>query len=99
LVFTESPGSQTFEIQDLPAIAKAAHDHGAIVLMDNTWGAGVFFKALAHGADVAVHAGTKYFAGHSDVMIGAIVCNQNSFRQIKTFSDLQPTASAPTMSI
>ncbi len=95
LVFLESPGSQTFEIQDLPAIARVAHDHGATVIMDNTWGAGYFFKALDHGADIAVHAGTKYFSGHSDVMIGAIVCNENSFRQTKTFANLQGNSVGP----
>src|SRR3546814_445853 len=59
LVWLESPGSQTFDVQDVPAIAKAAHAAGATVIMDNTWAAGYYFKPLRHGVDVAVHAGTK----------------------------------------
>ncbi len=72
LVFAESPGSLTFEIQDLPALAIAAHANGAKLIVDNTWSGGVFLKPLALGADVVVHAGTKYFSGHSDCLIGSI---------------------------
>jgi len=89
LVFLESPGSLTFEVQDVPAIAQAATARGVTVIMDNTWGAGYFFKALAHGVDIAVHAGTKYPSGHSDVMIGALVCNQASFERVRHFALLQ----------
>jgi cysteine-S-conjugate beta-lyase len=71
-VFTESPGSQTFEIQDIPAIAKAAHAHGALVLMDNTWATPSFFDSHKHGVDLTIQAGTKYYAGHSDVLIGTV---------------------------
>ena len=88
LVFVESPGSQTFEVQDVAAIAQAAHAAGARVIMDNTWGAGYFFKALAHGVDIVVHAGTKYFSGHADVMIGAVVCHEGSFRPVRNFARL-----------
>ena len=72
LVFTESPGSNTYEIQDIPAIATAAHAGGAIVVMDNTWATPLYFKALDHGVDVIVHASTKYPAGHSDVLLGTV---------------------------
>ena len=72
IVFAESPGSLTFEIQDLPALAKAAHAKGAKLVVDNTWSGGVYLKPLALGADVAIHAGTKYFSGHSDCLIGSI---------------------------
>jgi cystathionine beta-lyase len=72
LVFAESPGSLTFEIQDLPALAAAAHAHGAALIVDNTWSGGVFLKPLALGADVVVHSGTKYFGGHADLLIGSI---------------------------
>ena len=83
LVWLESPGSQTFEVQDVPAIAKAAHAAGATVVMDNTWAAGYYFKPLQHGVDVAVHAGTKYVVGHSDVMMGLIVCNAETYDRVK----------------
>ncbi len=71
-VLCEAPGSQTFEMQDIPAIVKVAHTHGAVVLMDNTWGTPLFFDAHAHGVDYSIQAGTKYPAGHSDVLIGWI---------------------------
>lgn len=71
-VWTEAPGSQTMEMQDIPAICAAAHAHGAFVLMDNTWATGVYFDAHAAGVDYSVQAGTKYFAGHSDVLIGSV---------------------------
>jgi cystathionine beta-lyase len=72
LVFCESPGSLTFEIQDLPAIVAVAHKHKALVAVDNTWASPLFCKPLALGADLSIEAGTKYIVGHSDVLIGAI---------------------------
>ena len=72
MVWCESPGSITMEVQDVPAIAAAAHAHGALVVVDNTWAAGVLFDALAHGVDITMQAVTKYIAGHSDVLLGAI---------------------------
>lgn len=72
IVFAESPGSLTFEVQDLPALAAVAKKGGAKLIVDNTWSGGVFLKPLALGADVVVHAGTKYFSGHSDCLIGSI---------------------------
>ncbi len=72
LVWCESPGSITMEIQDVPAIAEVAHRAGAMVVMDNTWSAGVYFEAFAHGVDVSVQALTKYVGGHSDILLGAI---------------------------
>ncbi|MDE2007741.1 MAG: PLP-dependent transferase, partial [Rhodospirillales bacterium] len=71
VVYTESPGSHTFEVQDIPAIARAAHARGAKVLMDNTWGFHVF-QPFAHGVDVSIQALTKYAGGHSDLLIGSI---------------------------
>lgn len=76
VVFTESPASNTFEIQDIPAIAKVAHDHGAVVMMDNTWATPLYFKALDFGVDVSIHAATKYPAGHSDVLLGSVSANE-----------------------
>jgi cystathionine beta-lyase len=75
LILMESPGSVTFEVQDVGAIAKAAHARGIRTLVDNTWAAGVYFKPLDHGADVSVQALSKYAGGHSDVFGGSIAVN------------------------
>ena len=72
LVYTEAPGSLTFEMQDVPAITKAAHERGALVAMDNTWATPIFFRPIEHGVDISIQAGTKYLAGHSDLVIGMI---------------------------
>lgn len=72
LVFTESPGSLTFEIQDIPAIAAAAHARGALVVTDNTWGTPLYFKPFSHGVDISIQAATKYIVGHADAMLGSI---------------------------
>jgi cystathionine beta-lyase len=72
LVYTESPGSLTFEVQDIPALAAAAHAAGALVVLDNTWASPLYFKPFAHGADISIQAGTKYIVGHADAMLGAI---------------------------
>jgi len=84
VVYVESPGSQTFEVQDIPAIAAVAHKAGALVLMDNTWGTPYFFASFKHGVDVSIHAATKYIVGHSDVMLGAIVTTEPTFLPIRT---------------
>ncbi|HTQ14004.1 MAG TPA: cystathionine beta-lyase [Rhizomicrobium sp.] len=75
-VFCESPGSLTFEVQDVPAIAREAHARGAAVLLDNTWATPLFFDAFAHGADLSIQAATKYVGGHADVMIGYVTANE-----------------------
>ncbi|MGF7206908.1 cystathionine beta-lyase [Skermanella aerolata] len=72
VVFVESPGSLTFEIQDVPAIAAAAKDAGAVVMIDNTWATPLFFRPFDHGVDLSIHAATKYMVGHSDAMLGVI---------------------------
>ena len=74
VVYTESPGSHTFEVQDIPAIARAAHAGGAKVMMDNTWGIH-YFQPFKHGVDISIQAATKYPAGHSDILIGTITVN------------------------
>src|SRR5206468_1411374 len=71
-IYLESPGSLTFEVQDVPAIAEAARRRGITVIADNTWGTPLYFKPFAHGVDVSVQAATKYIVGHSDAMLGAI---------------------------
>ena len=72
LVFLEAPGSLTFEMQDVPAITQAARAAGILTAMDNTWATPLFFKPLAHEIDLSIQAGTKYFAGHSDLVIGLV---------------------------
>ena len=78
-VLIESPGSQSFEIQDAPAIAAVAHAHGACVLMDNTWATPLFFPPYAHGVDISIEFGTKYLSGHSDLLLGLISANEAWF--------------------
>ena len=82
VVFTESPGSNTFEMQDIPAIAKVAHAAGAIVMMDNTWATPLYFKPLDHGVDISIHAATKYPAGHSDVLLGTVSANEATWQRL-----------------
>ena len=93
LVFTEAPGSLTFEMQDIPAIAAVAKKHDVITVTDNTWATPIFFKPLDHGVDVSLQAATKYIAGHSDLVIGAISTRNNQlYRQmadhLKFFGDV-----------
>ncbi len=88
LVWTECPGSQTFDVQDLPAIVEAAHARDVIVLTDNTWSGGYFRKPLTEGVDVSVQAATKYIVGHSDVMMGTIACNEATFEKVRQSSSL-----------
>jgi cystathionine beta-lyase len=75
-VFVEAPGSLSFDMQDVPAIAAAAHAGGAVVLMDNTWATPLYFRPLDKGVDLAIQAGTKYIGGHSDVMLGTVSANK-----------------------
>ncbi len=75
LVHTEAPGSNTFEMQDISAIATVAHRHGCVVTMDNTWATPLYFKPLDHGVDISIHAATKYPAGHSDILMGTVSAN------------------------
>lgn len=82
VVFTESPGSNTFEMQDIPAIAQAAKARGAVVMMDNTWATPLYFQPLAHGVDISIHAATKYPAGHSDVLLGTVSANAETWERL-----------------
>lgn len=82
-VFLESPGSLSFEVQDVPAIARAARSRGIVTMVDNTWAAGWFFKPLAHGVDISIQAATKFIAGHADSNLGIAVCNEATYRPIK----------------
>ena len=78
VIWCESPGSISMEVQDVPAIVQAAHAAGALVAMDNTWAAGVYFDALAHGVDVTMQALTKYIGGHSDLLLGSVTARDKS---------------------
>jgi cysteine-S-conjugate beta-lyase len=89
VIYAESPGSQTMEVQDIPAIATVARKHGALMIIDNTWSAGHFFKAFDHGCDVSIQSATKYLGGHSDLMLGSVTCSQDTWPQFKeTFGTL-----------
>ena len=81
-VFVESPGSLSFEIQDVPAIAAAAHANGALVLMDNTWASPLYFCAFDKGVDLSIQAATKYVGGHSDVMLGTVSANAATWQRL-----------------
>ncbi|MEK0083770.1 cystathionine beta-lyase [Benzoatithermus flavus] len=82
VVFTESPGSLTFEVQDIPAIAEAAHARGALVVMDNTWASPLYFKPFRHGVDISIQAATKYIGGHSDLMMGIVTCTEAAYERV-----------------
>ena len=84
VVFVEAPGSITFEVQDIPAIAAAAHAAGATVIMDNTWSGGLYFQPFEHGVDVCVHAATKYIVGHADAMLGAVTTTEALYERVKS---------------
>jgi cystathionine beta-lyase len=84
-VFCESPGSLTFEVQDVPAIAEVAHARDAAVLVDNTWGTPLHFQPLAKGADLSIQAVTKYIGGHADVMMGYIAANARFAKRLEDF--------------
>ncbi len=76
VIFLESPGSWTFEVQDVKAIAAVANDAGIWTMLDNTWATPLFFKPLDHGVDLSIQAATKYVSGHADVMMGAVVASK-----------------------
>lgn len=83
LIFTESPGSDTFEIQDIPAITKVAKAHDVLVVIDNTWATPLFFNPLKHGVDVSIHSATKYITGHSDALLGIVIANERVAPKLK----------------
>ncbi len=94
-VFTEAPGSQTFEMQDIPAIAAAAHARGAVVLMDNTWATPLFFPPHERGVDLAIEAGTKYLSGGSDLLLGLVSANERHWRRLRATFDAMAVAPGP----
>jgi len=86
-VFTEAPGSQSLEMQDIPAIAEVAHRHGAVVLMDNTWATPLLFPPHERGVDIAIEAGTKYLSGGSDLLLGLVSANERCFKRLRETYD------------
>ena len=96
MVWCESPGSITMEVQDVSAIAEVAHAHGTLVAVDNTWSAGVLFDALAHGADITMQAVTKYIGGHSDLLLGSItVKTEELWNKLGEHHQVFGTAASP----
>ena len=85
-------------MQDIPAIAAAAHARGICVIMDNTWATPLFFSPHAHGVDMAVEAGTKYLSGHSDLLLGLVSANAEWFPRLEACVDLMAIPPGPRMS-
>lgn len=83
VVFLESPGSLTFEVQDTPQITRAARRAGAVTILDNTWATPLYFRAFDHEVDVSLHAATKYLSGHADLMLGLIVTNEACYEPVR----------------
>jgi cystathionine beta-lyase len=88
LIFTESPGSQTFEVQDIPAIAKVCAERKLWLLLDNTWASPLYFRPFEHGVDVSIQAATKYVVGHADAMLGAITSSERAAPHIARAKDV-----------
>lgn len=86
VIFLESPGSLTMEVQDVPAIARVAHKHNIVTMIDNTYASPFNFRPLEHGIDISIHSATKYINGHSDIMLGVASANQKTWRQLQSRS-------------
>jgi len=94
IIFVESPGSLTFEMQDIPAIAKAAHAKNVLVLSDSTWATSLYFDAFAHGVDINIQSATKYISGHSDLVMGVITCKAEHYKRLhQTYRNMGMTPS------
>ncbi|WP_407175591.1 cystathionine beta-lyase [Bradyrhizobium sp. STM 3562] len=83
-VYLESPGSMTFEVQDVRALAAVAHQSDALVILDNTWATPLYFKPFDHGVDISIHAATKYILGHSDGFLGIATANEGAWPALKS---------------
>ncbi|WP_298356281.1 cystathionine beta-lyase [Rhodoblastus sp.] len=94
-VLVEAPGSQSFEMQDVPAIAEAAHARGACVIMDNTWATPLFFPPHERGVDLAIEAGTKYLSGHSDLLLGLVSANEQWLKPLRQTFNLFAMCAGP----
>lgn len=94
-VYTEAPGSLSFDMPDIPAIAEAAHNGGALVLMDNSWASPLYFRALEHGVDLSIQSGSKYIGGHCDLMLGAVSANRQTWDKLRETSLLMGLCVGP----
>ncbi|WP_261817216.1 cystathionine beta-lyase [Vibrio gallicus] len=95
ILFVESPSSITMEVQDVPLLAKVAHKKDIIVMLDNTWAAGLHFSPFEHGVDISIQAATKYIVGHSDVMLGTAIANEALWPQLREHSYLMGQCVSP----
>lgn len=95
VVYMESPGSLTFEMQDVPAIVAAARAAGAVPIIDNTWATPLFYNPMNHGVEVVIHAGTKYIVGHADAMLGLIVATEDRYPALRRAVTLFGHTAAP----
>ncbi|WP_375750235.1 cystathionine beta-lyase [Vibrio sp. HN007] len=95
VLFLESPGSITMEVQDVPTLARIAHESDVVVMLDNTWAAGVNFSPFEHGVDISIQAATKYIVGHSDVMLGTAVTHEKYWDQLREQSYLMGQCVSP----
>ena len=95
LIYLESPGSLTFEVQDVPAIAAAARAAGVVTIIDNTWATPLFLRPLDLGVDLSLHAATKYIVGHSDAMLGVIATREEHYEKVRRTSQQLGCAAAP----
>lgn len=85
MIYMESPGSATFEVQDVPAITKIAKEHDILTVADNTYSAGIFFRPIEHGVDISIQSAAKYLGGHSDVNLGfAVAATEEIYKTLKT---------------
>ncbi len=95
LVYLESPGSNTFELQDVPAAVQIARAKGMVTVLDNTWATPLFFRPFEHGVDVSIHSASKYIAGHSDTLLGVITANEERFGEIEAFYEATERFASP----
>jgi len=95
VLFLESPGSNTMEVQDVPTLAKIAHETDITVILDNTWGSGIQFKPFDYGVDISVQAATKYIVGHSDAMMGTATANEAHWPTLRENSYLLGQCASP----
>lgn len=96
VIFTESPGSLTFEVQDIPAITAAAKQRGVITMLDNTWASPLCFQPFQHGIDISIQALTKYVGGHSDLLMGAVICKETHYKKLFNTSRWLGNAVSPS---
>ncbi len=95
LVYLESPGSNTFELQDVPAVVEIARTRNIVTVLDNTWATPLFFRPFDHGVDISIHSVSKYIAGQSDTLLGSITTNEERFAELESFYETIERFAAP----